>query len=52
MVPTAEVEKDLIKWKIGNPQIWARGVDLEIFKPQKGRRKNKKPIFYWIFREH
>jgi len=44
MVPTAEVEKDLIKWKIGNPQIWARGVDLEIFKPQKGRRKNKKPI--------
>ena len=44
MVPTEEVKKDLLKYKIGNPQIWARGVDLEIFKPKKGRRKNKKPI--------
>ncbi|MBL6847753.1 MAG: diacylglycerol kinase [Alphaproteobacteria bacterium] len=44
MVPTEEVKKDLLKYKIGNPQIWARGVDLEIFKPKKGRRKNKNPI--------
>ena len=44
MVPTEEVKKDLIKYKIGNPKIWSRGVDLEIFKPKKGRRKNKKPI--------
>ena len=44
MVPTEEVKKDLIKYKIGNPKIWSRGVDLEIFKPTKGRRKNKKPI--------
>ena len=43
MVPTEEVKKDLLKYKIGNPQIWARGVDLEIFKPKKGRRKNNKP---------
>ena len=35
MVPTEEVKKDLLKFKIGNPQIWARGVDLEIFKPKK-----------------
>ena len=44
MVPTEEVKKDLIKYEIGNPKIWSRGVDLEIFKPKKGRRKNKKPI--------
>ena len=35
MVPTEEVKKDLLKYKIGNPQIWARGVDLDIFKPKK-----------------
>ena len=44
MVPTEEVKKDLIKYEIGNPKIWSRGVDLEIFKPKKGRKKNKKPI--------
>ena len=44
MVPTEEVKKDLLKYKIGNPQIWERGVDLEIFKKKKGRRKNKKNI--------
>ena len=44
MVPTEEVKKDLIKYKIGNPEIWSRGVDLDIFKPKKGRRKNKNPI--------
>ncbi len=44
MVPTEEVKKDLIKYKIGNPKIWSRGVDLDIFKPKKGRRKNKNPI--------
>ena len=44
MVPTEEVKKDLIKYKIGNPKIWSRGVDLEIYKPKKGRKKNKKPI--------
>ena len=44
MVPTEEVKKDLIKHKIGNPKIWSRGVDLDIFKPKKGRRKNKNPI--------
>jgi len=44
MVPTEEVKKDLIKHKIGKPKIWSRGVDLDIFKPKKGRRKNKNPI--------
>ena len=44
MVPTEEVKKDLIKYKIGKPKIWSRGVDLDIFKPKKGRRKNKNPI--------
>ncbi len=44
MVPTEEVKKDLIKYKIGNPEIWSRGVDLDIFKPKKVRRKNKNPI--------
>ena len=44
MVPTEEVKKDLLKYKIGKPQIWARGVDLEIIKKKKGRRKNKNPI--------
>ena len=44
MVPTEEVKKDLIKHKISNPKIWSRGVDLEIFKPKRGRKKNQKPI--------
>ena len=44
MVPTEEVKKDLIKHKIGKPKIWSRGVDLDIFKKKKGRRKNKNPI--------
>ena len=44
MVPTEEVKKDLIKYKIGDPKIWSRGVDLNIFKTKKGRRKNKNPI--------
>lgn len=44
MVPTKTVKKDLLAWNIRNPKIWSRGVDLNIFKPEKKRTKNKQPI--------
>ena len=50
MVPTETVKKDLIKWNIQNPQIWSRGVDLKIFKPDLKKKKNKKPILLNIGR--
>jgi diacylglycerol kinase/glycosyltransferase involved in cell wall biosynthesis len=48
MAPTNAVLSDLEKWRIGNPVIWPRGVDLDLFKPatsakETGNKKN--PIF-------
>lgn len=48
MAPTNAVVDDLKKWRVGNPVIWPRGVDLELFRPEAGGRTDcdmKKPIF-------
>ena len=44
MAPTNAVLSDLEKWRIGNPVIWPRGVDLDIFKPATSAKRtvNKK----------
>ena len=33
MAPTKTVINDLVKWRIGRPVLWPRGVDLTIFNP-------------------
>ena len=33
MAPTDAVVADLQKWRIGNPVIWPRGVDIDLFRP-------------------
>ena len=34
LVPSKTVQDDLMEWKIGNPEIWSLGVDIETFKYQ------------------
>jgi glycosyltransferase involved in cell wall biosynthesis len=34
LTPTAEVERELAAWGIGNVARWTRGVDLDVFSPQ------------------
>ena len=50
MVPTRTVFEDLTHWRIGNPVIWPRGVDLEIFSPDPERKPNPKPVFLYVGR--
>lgn len=38
MAPTNAVVDDLKAWRIRNPVIWPRGVDLDLFKPEDGDR--------------
>ena len=48
MAPTQAVMKDLETWRIGNPVIWPRGVDLDLFKPDpeaRGTSDPKRPVF-------
>ena len=48
MAPTNAVLNDLVSWRIGNPVIWPRGVDLDLFKPEDNARKTARksnPIF-------
>ena len=48
MAPTNAVLSDLEKWRIGNPVIWPRGVDLDLFKPATSAKRTgtkKNPIF-------
>jgi len=48
MAPTNAVVDDLRTWRIGNPVIWPRGVDLDLFKPAENAKtaSNKKnPVF-------
>jgi glycosyltransferase involved in cell wall biosynthesis len=49
MAPTNAVLNDLVSWRIGNPVIWPRGVDLDLFKPEDNARKTTRksnPIFH------
>ncbi len=34
LTPTAEVERELAAWGVGNVARWTRGVDLDVFRPQ------------------
>ena len=48
MAPTNAVVNDLKSWRVGNPVIWPRGVDLDLFKPfndTRAKQKTKNPIF-------
>ena len=48
MVPTNSVASDLKSWCVGNPVIWPRGVDLDLFKPSENtdaKQGTKNPIF-------
>jgi hypothetical protein len=51
MVPTVVVKKDLESWGFRNVVLWSRGVDLDVFKPQKSNRLNTDPpIFLYVGR--
>src|SRR5579883_624215 len=51
MAPTAVVKRDLESYGFGNVVTWSRGVDLEIFKPQRAERlKSEPPIFLYVGR--
>ncbi|MDP9197775.1 MAG: glycosyltransferase family 1 protein [Pseudomonadota bacterium] len=51
MAPTVVVKNDLEAWGFRNVVLWSRGVDLDIFKPQKSTRLNTDPpIFLYVGR--
>ena len=51
MAPTVVVKKDLEANRFTNVVLWSRGVDLDIFKPQKSDRLNTAPpIFLYVGR--
>jgi len=51
MAPTVVVKKDLESWGFRNVVLWSRGVDLDVFKPQKSNRLNTDPpIFLYVGR--
>jgi len=48
MAPTNAVVADLKSWRVGNPVIWPRGVDLDLFTPSddaRAKTTTKKPVF-------
>jgi glycosyltransferase involved in cell wall biosynthesis len=51
MAPTGIVQRDLESYGVRNVVTWSRGVDLEIFKPQRADRlKSEPPIFLYVGR--
>lgn len=50
LAPTQTVVDDLVRYNIGKPVLWPRGVDLEHFSPKLRRKKNPKPIFIYVGR--
>jgi glycosyltransferase involved in cell wall biosynthesis len=51
MAPTEVVRRDLESWGFKNVVTWSRGVDLDIFKPQRSDRlKSAPPIFLYVGR--
>lgn len=50
MAPTQTVVSDLQEWGFSNAVLWSRGVDLDLFSPQKSRKKNKHPILLYVGR--
>jgi len=48
MAPTNAVVADLKSWRVGNPVIWPRGVDLDLFTPSddaRAKTTTKNPVF-------
>ncbi|MGH8220371.1 MAG: glycosyltransferase family 4 protein [Steroidobacteraceae bacterium] len=51
MAPTEVVKRDLDSYGFKNVVTWSRGVDLDIFKPQRSERlKSAPPIFLYVGR--
>jgi 1,2-diacylglycerol 3-alpha-glucosyltransferase/glucuronosyltransferase len=51
MAPTEVVKRDLESYGLKNVVIWSRGVDLDIFKPQRSDRlRSARPIFLYVGR--
>src|SRR5689334_2672711 len=51
MAPTKVVQRDLEAFRMRNVVIWSRGVELDIFRPQEGKRlQSKPPIFLYVGR--
>ena len=49
MAPTNAVVSDLKTWRVGNPVIWPRGVDLDLFTPVRrcqGQDNDEEPGLY------
>lgn len=51
MAPTQAVKRDLESYGFRSVVVWSRGVDLDVFKPQRGGRlKSEPPIFLYVGR--
>jgi glycosyltransferase involved in cell wall biosynthesis len=51
MAPTEVVKRDLASYGFRNVVTWTRGVDLDVFKPQRSDRlKSEPPIFLYVGR--
>ena len=51
MAPTEVVKRDLESYGFKNVVTWSRGVDLDIFRPQHGKRlKSEPPIYLYVGR--
>ena len=51
MVPTDAVKRDLESYGFRNVVTWSRGVDLDIFKPQRSERlRSEPPVFLYVGR--
>lgn len=51
MAPTEVVKRDLESYGFGNVVKWSRGVDLEVFRPQRADRlRSAPPIFLYVGR--
>ena len=51
MAPTPVVKRDLESYGLRNVVTWSRGVDLDIFKPQRSERlKSQPPVFLYVGR--
>ena len=50
LAPTQTVVDDLVKYNVGKPVLWPRGVELDHFAPMIGRKQNSQPIYLYVGR--
>jgi glycosyltransferase involved in cell wall biosynthesis len=50
MTPTLQVISELKERQIANTALWPRGVDLTLFTPPKRRKRNAKPVLFYVGR--